>query len=192
MNNKPARLTGNDLLPDPEPIDGRAWLDAEIVSLLFSVEALHGALPRAIEQGLSIDDCIDLIFTIADARRDLGFLDDMLRKEIQANAGAKKIETAHGVVEIKQSTRRTQWDKDALLAHATARIIELPGVLTDEEGEIRPPAAIAAEVVAKLRDVVSISAGKVTGMRALGLQPDEFCQEDPQGWSLVLPARTER
>lgn len=174
---------------DDGPINAAAWLDAEIVSLNFTLSALHEALPKALEAGLTIDACIDLIFTLADAKRDIGFLDEALRKEIQAQAGAKKIETAHGPVEIKQSTRRTQWDKDSLLAHATARIIELPGVLTDDEGEIRPPAAIASQVVAKLKDVVSISGGKVTGMKALGLQVDEFCREDPQGWSLVLPSR---
>lgn len=140
-------------------------------------------------EDMTIDDLIGWSWDCADMIRDLRMLDELIRKEIKGRAESKKVETTYGVVEIKTETKRTQWDKDALLAHATSRIVELPGVLTDEHGELHPPSAIASNVVAQLRNVVSISGGKVTGMRALGLAPDEFCKEDPQGWSVILPKR---
>jgi len=57
----------------------------------------------------------------------------------------------------------------------------------EETGEFEREAHAVARV---LRDCVSFGAGKVTGLRARGITPDEFCQETVDGYSVVLPPRS--
>lgn len=191
-------------MSDDKPID--LWLDestlptpldmfvAHIDAAKYAIAGMLDTFDNATggKDEMSIDDAVDWCYVVADMIRDLRMLDTLVRREVKARAGAKKVETAHGLVEIKMETKRTQWRKDELLAHVTARIVELPGVLTDEEGELHPPSVIASNVVHALKGAVSISGGKVTGMRALGLQPDEFCHEDINGYSVVLPKRPDK
>lgn len=95
-----------------------------------------------------------------------------------------------GAVESKRRTRRTQWQHDDAFRAVVARIADEPGVFYDEDGVRMPPATMAANVVERLRDVLTPS-WKVTGLRALGLSPDEYCSETPDGWSIQLPPRAE-
>lgn len=85
-----------------------------------------------------------------------------------------------GVVETHRRTKRTKWDTDALVADV------LGAAAGDDRavGDLDPWEAVTA-----LRECISFGAGKVTGLRARGLQPDEYCQETPDGWSVQLPPR---
>lgn len=83
-----------------------------------------------------------------------------------------------GLVETHRRTKRKAWDMDALVADVIESI--------DTEGEGAPG---PHEVTRHLRECISFGAGKVTGLRARGLQPDEYCQETPDGWSVQLPPR---
>ena len=57
-------------------------------------------------------------------------------------------------------------------------------------GEERSTADLTGwEAAQALRECISFGAGKVTGLRARGLQPDEYCKETPDGWSVQLPPR---
>lgn len=85
-----------------------------------------------------------------------------------------------GLVETHRRTKRKAWDHDALIAD----VIETVNMDGDESVAPGP-----WEVVAALRECVSLGAGKVIGLRARGLQVDEYCQETPDGWSVQLPPR---
>jgi hypothetical protein len=54
-------------------------------------------------------------------------------------------------------------------------------------GEYERESSAVARV---LRECISLGAGKVTGLRARGIQPDEFCKEEPDGWAVMLPPRS--
>lgn len=93
-----------------------------------------------------------------------------------------------GIVEAKKGVRRTKWQHDEVFKHVLARVIDTPGVFYDEEGTALYPAQAAANVVERLRDVLSPS-WKVGGLRSLGLQPDEFCEQSDGEYGLMLPPR---
>lgn len=85
-----------------------------------------------------------------------------------------------GLVETHRRTKRTGWDHDALVAD----------VLDAAAGDDRTIDDLDPwEAVAALRECISFGAGKVTGLRARGLQPDEYCKETPDGWTVQLPPR---
>ena len=45
------------------------------------------------------------------------------------------------------------------------------------------------EAAEALRKAISFGAGKVTALRSLGLQPDEYCREEQDGMTVELPPR---
>lgn len=132
-----------------------------------------------------------VLAAIRDCRADLAVLHDEVTKDLCAVAGEKSFEVdGLGLVEIRQSRRRTQWRKDELIPAVIARIADEPGVVFDREtGERLPPHQLAHNVAVRLGECVSFGAGKVTGLRGIGLEPDEFCVEDEAAWSVKLPGR---
>ena len=87
-----------------------------------------------------------------------------------------------GLVETHRRTKRTGWDHDALVVDVLQATADEAGVT--EVAELDPWQAVAA-----LQLAISFGAGKVTRLRALGLQPDEYCKETPDGWTVQLPPR---
>lgn len=134
-------------------------------------------------------ECVDLLWQIQDAIGGLRALDDDIRKQLLANAEDREIVTDRGTIEVLRKTKRTQWRVDELVADAVARLVDDRTILFDDAGERRPWPAAAHLLVGRLREVVSVPGGKVTGMRLLGMQPDEYCQETPDGWAVRLPPR---
>lgn len=86
--------------------------------------------------------------------------------------------TGLGVFEAKRRTKRTGWDHDALAVDV------IDAVVTDLGEDMTP-----LDTYRELKAAFSIGAGKVTRLRELGLEPDEYCQETPDGWSVQLPPR---
>lgn len=87
-----------------------------------------------------------------------------------------------GLVETHRRTKRKAWDMDAVVVDVLDATANEVGVETT--ADLDPWVAVRA-----LRECISFGAGKVTGLRARGLQPDEYCQETPDGWSVQLPPR---
>jgi hypothetical protein len=81
-------------------------------------------------------------------------------------------ETPVGVVEVKRATKRTKWDSEGLWRHLAHHVA--PAHDTD-------PLAVLAECARP--------SWRVTGLRAFGVNPDEWCEEEPGAQSLVLPPR---
>lgn len=139
-----------------------------------------------------LDELVGARIDVRDLRSDLAQLERDLDARIVSAMGSDRKAVIEGVgqVEVKWSKRRTGWDHERLIPSVVARLVDDPSTVYDPEtAEILPPAAIGANVAARLRECVSFGAGKVVGLRALGLQPDEFCSEDPAHASVVLPPR---
>lgn len=147
-------------------------------------EAKGGAVLNAEQLGI-------ILCAIRDARTDLATLAARVERDLLLEAGER-----HFVVEglgeftVKRRTKRTAWQHEQMVAAVVSRVMDEPATITDpESGERLPYATIGHNVAARLRECVSFGAGKVTGLRAIGLQPDEFCSEQPDGYSVALPAR---
>lgn len=136
----------------------------------------------------TVTDPVDGVFLLAalrDMKQDLARVYEATEKHLLSLMGDKKMEVdGIGLVEVKRRTKRTQWRHDELWPVVVARALD-ERLLDEETGEYES----AAEVVSRvLRDCMSPS-WKVTGLRARGIQPDEFCTEEQEGYSVVLPSR---
>lgn len=128
---------------------------------------------------------------LRDVKQDVSRVYDDIERAVIFTAGDRKLEVPSlGVVEIKSSVRRTGWQHDELFRSVISRLADEPGVFYDEDGCLMPSSQIAANVVARLRDVLSPS-WKVTGIRDIGLDPDEFCTTDEKRFGVKLPGRNE-
>lgn len=108
--------------------------------------------------------------------RDLHARVDVLTAEI-AEAMPDKVVTIDELgltIERHRATRYTQWDTEQLLPHVldTRRIDESTGEIKDETP------------LDKVLHVWNLGAPRVTALRERGLDPDEYAQHRPAGWSL--------
>lgn len=136
------------------------------------------------------DDIARLMVNIRDLRASLrDTLTELEHEFVASMNGDKKLEVdGLGEFAVKRKTSRTGWDHDALISAVVARIVDEPSMVWDPTtGEMLPPNAIGANVARRLRDAISFGAGKVTGLRALGLDPDEYCHEEDAGYGVQLP-----
>lgn len=131
---------------------------------------------------------------IYDLREDLaalGVLKSLAERDLGELMEDKTLEVPGiGVFEKKTARRRTKWRHDELVPAVVARLVDTPNVVWDEESGERLPGPEAASRLARgMRDCISFGAGKVTGLRALGIQADEYCEEDEAHVSIQLPPR---
>lgn len=126
-----------------------------------------------------IPDLARALCVIRDTRQDLATIAADCEQQMLALMGDRRVEVVGlGVFESHRRIKRTGWDHDALV-HDVLDTVDIGAGLPAE----------AFDIVAALRECISFGAGKVTGLRARGLTPDEYCQETPDGWSIQLPPR---
>lgn len=124
-------------------------------------------------------DLARALAVLRDLKQDAATVYADVEQQLLGTMGDRRVEVPGlGVVEAHRRTRRTGWDHDALAA-------DVIDVLVTDAGEDLAPLEVARE----LQAAISFGAGKVTRLRALGLAPDEYCQETPDGWSVQLPPR---
>jgi hypothetical protein len=162
---------------------------ASIVQTLTDVAGELDAEYHALEEPLPPEALSIMLAAIRDCRAGLNVLYQRVEADLLLTAGEKRfVVEGMGEVQIKRKTKRTQWDHDRLLAAVIARVMDEPATIFDEEtGELLPYVTIGHNVGRRIRECVSLGAGKVTGIRAIGLSPDEFCVEEVEGYSVALP-----
>lgn len=171
--------------------------DAPDAPLLLALRALtnighevdehYTALWRR-EEHVDLDSLVVLGQQVEQARLELAAFLDRIKSDMKPFLGERETETSFGVVTCRYSVKRSQWDHDELWRRVVALAVEQPGVLTDEDGEILPPAVIGQNIAAVLRSAASPS-WKVTGLRALGVDPSEWCVEEPAVPTITLPKK---
>lgn len=156
----------------------RLWLDMA-ADALNEVDVHH-------EQVTDPADLAHLLADVRDLRKQVGEVYARLETHLLAHMDEKRKEVGGlGVVEAKRKTKRTAWRHDELVPVVVARALD-ERRLDEETGEYEREAEAVARV---LRDCISLGAGKITGLRARGITPDEYCNEQEDGWSIQLPPR---
>lgn len=156
------------------------------------VDALRLALAKADDQRQALADAGD-IANLAYGLTQLKVLADDLRtllRDVEANVAdlmdAKLVELPEvGItLERKRGTDRRSWDSMALLQEVIRRSVDPDGT-----GELPP----VGEVIQRLHDGVSAcvpvtgSLGwRVGALRAIGLDPDEWCETSPGRTSVIV------
>lgn len=137
------------------------------------------------------DDLVRLLIDLRELAAGVrGFAQDVTR-DLLALADEKRwVTPGLGEVTVRKQTKRTAWKHAELLPVLIARIMDERETLYDAEtGELLPYVQIGHNLTARLRECVSFGAGKVTGLRALGIDEEEFCTVTPDGYGIELPPR---
>ena len=114
---------------------------------------------------------------------------DEFKAALLAEAGERSFDVpAIGRLEIRQSKKRTGWNWDSLIPAVVKAGQTERRIIDPDAGEVESEGHAVARA---LRECVSFSGGKVTGLRARNLDVDEFCVTEDAGWDVVLPAPSE-
>lgn len=137
------------------------------------------------------DALVRLLVDIRTMRAELAGLAKDVERDLLAHAGEKRFTVENvGEVVIRKQTRRTGWQHDRLLPALIARIMDERETLYDPEtGELLPYTQIGHNLTNRLRACVSFGAGKVTGLKEIGLDAEEFCTVTPDGYGVEIPSR---
>jgi hypothetical protein len=104
---------------------------------------------------------------------------------LDAAGNARRLEVAGvGTVEIRKATKYLQWQHGELWKRVVALALD-ERVLDVDTGEYEREADAVARVLLEC----ATPAWKLTGLRARGIQVDEFCQVEPDGFTVKLPTR---
>lgn len=131
------------------------------------------------------DGLVRLLCKIRDLRADLAILAKNAELELLPLADDRSWVVADlGEVEVKKNIRYTRWDSEALTRTLVARALD-ERILDEETGEYEP----AWEAVARVLSEAARPSWRVTPLRARGIDVDEFCHVEAEGWSIKLPSR---
>lgn len=172
------------------------WEETPTADLIAEVSTLLDAIDRDLDKvearAGAVNDPVglaDFMSALRDIKAKAGHIYTECEQAYIANAPTKQVIDDVGLVEVKRKTTRKKWDHDEVFRSVVARIADEPGIFWDTEtGEKLPPAAMAANLVARLREVLSPT-WKVTGLRAMGLDPDEYAEVNEKAKGVKLPPR---
>lgn len=176
--------------------------DAEVVDDPFDdTPAAHAALLEAViawaetgalgdlERRPSIEQAGAMVHAVQRARSALGLVEDMLAEWLLDVAGTGLHET--GVVppfEVRVGRDRKEWQHDSLVRDLVPRIavdVGIAGAVT-EDGERVDTADVVRLVIERFRECSS-DGWKVTGLRALMLDPEDYCKSSRGRVSVNFP-----
>lgn len=157
-------------------------------ALVQNLGELAGFCEDEYDEGLdehSAETRAIILAALRDARADLGAFEKRVEADLLAISGKKRfVVEGLGEVEIRKRTKRTIWDNDGLTRVLVALALDERKV-NEQTGEYEP----AHEAVARVLSDCARPSWRVTPLRARGLQVDEWCCEEPDGWSVQLPPR---
>jgi len=147
------------------------------VARILSVAARGDAI-----DALSWEDAVRLLDQLRDSIETLRQIDSLLVRRIYL-AGPHGVNVAEldgiGRVSITRSKDRKKWDERGI-----ARAV-IDARMADTTGEAPDP----WDVAEWLLQVVSVGYARVTPLRAMGLDPDAFCDVEPGKPTVQLPPR---
>lgn len=153
---------------------------AQIIEEQYDAAVQHG-------DGYTLAERIRILALVRDCRADLAAFAKKVEGDVLLTAGEKRfVVDGIGEVEIRRSVKRSQWDNDGLTRLLVARALD-ERIVDERTGEYEP----AWEAVARVLSECARPSWRVTPLRTRGIQPDEFCREEPDGWSVQLPPRKE-
>lgn len=126
-----------------------------------------------IGHGLSVEELTKELLDTRDRIAQLRDHEKMLVAEIHATATERKTETAFGRVEVTKRFNR-KWDHDEVARHLT-RVALDQRTIDPETGELLDTPTWE-RVAQAIKDCAGISYWRMSGLKAYGLDPDEFSE----------------
>jgi hypothetical protein len=141
----------------------------------------------AVGADLTREEAVVLLDALRDCIRELRVLDDHLVGVIVETGRAWKFDVpGAGHVEIHKKTDRKAWDRDRLFPVLASRFADESLLFCDENGEKLPRAETCLRIFHRLGECISLRDGKVTGLRPLGIERDDFCTTSDAGYSVQI------
>jgi hypothetical protein len=156
----------------------------DLASLIDAAWAFDSHIRRV---DLSEQDVATLV-SVLDAVRDLGYtlksIDESVVEALTDKVG-DPVSVDGVVAEVKWSKPRKQWENERLAPLVSEEIIAK--AIDPETGTLTVP---VSQLIPQLLQYVGVSYWKVTALKALGLNPDEFCEVGKAKPSVVLRKTT--
>lgn len=147
-----------------------------------TVIALIEAEHRQVTESDSLERLVALCADLQALRRSLDVYETDLTDRI-AERIDYEAEVDGRVVQVRRGKDRTAWDHDSLWSLALARSRD-ERVLDEETGVYEDAGEAALRVI---RELVGVSYWKKTGLKARGIDIDEFCESKPGKVRVVFP-----
>lgn len=164
-------------------------LDA-VAGVTAAVDRLKDALPGLLAECTDPEatDMAELLLAVQSARIALQALERDAEAECAKAMVGDYAETPTLRVERSRRAERKTWDHEAWKRDARGKVLRKHGLLgaqavIDAQGEMLSPAAFA-EALTELQGVHGSTAPRVTQMRGLGLDPDDYCERTPGSWQV--------
>lgn len=168
-------------MPEPAPTP-----DLNALTLTQAVELFAAAADRLSEtahrelMGTSWTDAVHLLDRLRAAGRTGAQVDAALVRHIYLTGEhGKRVIDGIGEINVARSRDRTKWDE-----RGVARAV-IDARMADSVGELPDP----WDVAEWLLEVYGVSYCRVTPLRALGIEPKAFCEDEPGKPTVQLPRR---
>ena len=159
--------------------------DSLDMTLMGAADHLSWLLAEAERIDATPADIAHILAGVRDIKAQAGEVYAQVEQLLLSVMGEKRLEVEGlGVVESKRKTSRKEWDNDGLWRVIVARALD-ERRLDEESGEYEP----AHEAVARVLGECARPSWRVTPLRARGVQIDEWCIEEEDGWGIQLPPR---
>lgn len=158
------------------------FCDAKVATITAALRDLDSVLEDMVDR----DTLASLLMDLRDVKKQAGDVFSSCEKRLLNEAGERSFDVPMlGRFEVKKGTKRTGWVWDRLIPDLVAKAREERRFNADS-GEVEGEGEATARV---LRDCLSFSQAKVTGLRARGLSDDEYCTVEEGAYSVMLPSR---
>lgn len=118
-------------------------------------------------------------------KRDLAMLESAIEADVAGLMPQATVEFDGFVLQRRKGTDRKAWQSDELLTHLLTLAAHDPetGEVIEDVHEVRERTATAIKATLP---IVPSTAWRVTGLRAIGLDPDEWCSTSPGRTSVQI------
>lgn len=178
----------------PAPLGAADDLDALGAAMVAGVEAvraLEAHLPAALDyMAASVSDTsvVEFVAWVQDQRRALAALEDTATRYAAQNLSVHKSGTLPDgrLYEVKRGGDRKGWDREQWEHDARAAVLRTRGVPALVVDPIQGDVINLLEVLAGVQAVHGSGPPRVTALRALGLDPDDYSETTPGRWSVAV------
>ncbi len=129
---------------------------------------------------LDVTSLVSMLDAVRDMTNTLKSVDERLVEVLTAKMG-DPIAVDGVVAEVKWGKPRKQWETEQLASLVSEEIIAR--AIDPETGALETP---VSQLIQQLLQFVGVSYWKVTALKALGIDPDQYCEVGPAKASVQL------
>lgn len=146
---------------------------------------------RYLTEHVKAQDLVDTVAMIQDLKRTLGIAESFVARELGYLTQAEAQQAKTGLTsdgrpyEIKRGSIRKAWDHDGWKAQVRRAVI----VAADAGGAVNPSTGEEVDLyglLASAQEVHGSTAPKVKALKALGVDPDDYCESSPGPYAVSI------